>query len=303
MKRIGVIINPTSGGGAGRAAGEIAIQELQRGCEVINLSAETSQQASANAKRAIEDCVIDGIVVVGGDGTVHLGVNVCAEKGIALGIIATGTGNDSARTLGLPIGDITAAARSVLINLEEPRTVDAIKATTSTGEFWLFGSLSAGFDALVNQRANSWSWPTGPSRYQLAMLAELAKFKPIHYQAEIDGKHRSFEAMLCAVANAPGYGGGMMITPDAQIDDGYLDLFIVHKMGRPELIRVFPKVYTGAHVFHPAVEIIRAKQVKISAGQMPIFADGEPRGHAPVSATLVPGALKVFASVNTPFVA
>jgi diacylglycerol kinase (ATP) len=303
MKRIGVIVNPTSGGGTGRASGEIAIQELQRGCEVIDLSADNPQQASANAKRAIDDHILDGIVVVGGDGTVHLGANVCAATGVPLGIIATGTGNDSARTLGLPIGDITAAARAVLINLEEPRTVDAVKATTSTGEFWAFGSLSAGFDALVNQRANSWTWPTGPSRYQLAMLAELAKFKPIHYEAEIDGKHRSFEAMLCAVANAPGFGGGMLITPDAQIDDGYLDLFIVHKMSRPELIRVFPKVYTGAHVFHPAVEIIRAKQVKISAGQMPIFADGEARGHSPLTATVVPGALKVFASVNTPFVA
>ncbi|WP_296630684.1 YegS/Rv2252/BmrU family lipid kinase [Rhodoluna sp.] len=303
MKRLGVIVNPTAGGGTSRTSGDIAIEELQRGCEVIDLSGETPLQAETNAKQAIEDCIVDGIVVVGGDGTVNLGVNVCAETGVPLGIIAAGTGNDSARTLGLPIGDITSAARSVLINLEEPRTVDAIKGTSSTGEFWFFGSLSAGFDALVNQRANSWTWPTGPSRYQLAMLAELAKFKPIHYEAEIDGKKRSFEAMLCAVANAPGFGGGMMITPDAQIDDGFLDLFIVHKMSRPELIRVFPKVYTGAHVFHPAVEIIRAKQVKISAGQMPTFADGESKGHSPISATVVPGSLKVFASANTRFVA
>ena len=86
-----------------------------------------------------------------------------------------------------------------------------------------------------------------------------------------------------------------MIAPEAKIDDGWLDLFIVHKISRPDLIRIFPKVYTGAHVSHPAVEIIRAKSITLDSGLMPAFSDGEPVGHAPISVTVEPGALLVLA--------
>lgn len=296
MKRLGVITNPSSGNGAGKLQGEVAISELQRGAEVIELTGNSMQHSAENAKQAMEDCLIDGLVVVGGDGMVHAGVNACAQTGIPLGIIAAGTGNDAARTLGLPLQDAEAGARVVLNNLNQPRSVDLLKCESSTGKFWSFGTVSAGFDALVNQRANLWNWPKGPSRYQLAMLAELASFKPIHYNALIDGEKREFDAMLCAVVNSPQFGGGMQIVPSAKIDDGYLELFIVHKISRPELIRVFPRVYTGEHVSHPAVEIIRAKKVSLVAGKNPAFSDGEPVGFSPISAQIAPGALRVYAT-------
>lgn len=296
MKRLGVITNPSSGNGAGKLQGEVAISELQRGAEVIELTGSSMEYSAQNAKQAMVDCLIDGLVVVGGDGMVHAGVNACAETGIPLGIIAAGTGNDAARTLGLPLQDAEAGARVVLNNLTQPRTVDLLKCESSTGEFWSFGTVSAGFDALVNQRANLWKWPKGPARYQLAMLAELASFKPIHFDAQIDGEQREFDAMLCAIVNSPQFGGGMQIVPSAKIDDAYLELFIVHKISRPELIRVFPKVYTGEHVSHPAVEIIRAKDVKISSGKNPAYSDGEPVGFSPIKAQIAPGALRVYAT-------
>lgn len=296
MKRLGVITNPSSGNGAGKLQGEVAIRELQRGSEVIELTGSSMQESSANAVRAVQECLIDGLVVVGGDGMVHSGVNICAQTGIPLGIIAAGTGNDAARTLGLPLQDAEAGARIVLNNLHQPRSVDLLEGETSAGKFWSFGTVSAGFDALVNQRANLWKWPKGPARYQLAMLAELASFKPIHFDAVIDGKSRSFDAMLCAVVNSPQFGGGMRIVPSAKIDDGFLELFIVHKISRPELVRVFPKVYTGDHISHQAVEIIRAKEVFISSATNPAYSDGEPVGYSPVRAKIVPGALQVYAT-------
>jgi diacylglycerol kinase (ATP) len=252
-------------------------------------------EANSNARHAINDGKIDGLIVVGGDGISHLGVNIACDTGIALGIIAAGTGNDLARSIGMPEGDVVAGTHAVLDKLESPRKVDAIKAHSSTGQFWFFGTASAGFDALCNQRANEMSWPKGQRRYDIAMVLELAKFKPIHYEATIDGEHRSFDAMLCAVANGPAFGGGMLIAPDAKVDDGELDLFIVHAMSRIELLKVFPKVYTGRHVTHPAVEFVRAKSVKLSSGNMPVYSDGEARGHSPLTATVVPGALSVFA--------
>lgn len=297
MKRLGVIINPAAGNGAGRIEGEQAITELQRESEVLNLTGTSMADSERIARQAIADQLLDGLVVVGGDGMAHLGVNLCAETGIPLGIIAAGTGNDAARALGLPIGDAIAGARVVLNNLRQPREVDIVRAQSSIGKFYYFGSLSVDFVSLVNHRANSWKWPKGPNRYKLAMVAELASFKPIKYTAQIDGVEKTFEAMLCSVANSPFFGGGMKVAPAAKIDDGALDIFIVNKISRLELLKVFPRVYTGDHITHPAVEFIKAKKISLTpAVPMPAYSDGEPVGQAPISAEVVPGALRVYAT-------
>lgn len=293
--KLGVLVNPTSGRGKGAIAGGVVFDTLAAaGVDFVDLSGNSMAEASANGQRAIADKEIGGVVVVGGDGMAHLGVNLCAEKGIPLGIIGVGTGNDSARSLGLPIDDAAAATTFVIANLNRTRAVDAIKLHSSTGQHWVLGTASAGFDALVNQRANQLKWPKGQRRYEVAMLLELAKFKPLKYELEIDGAKRKVEAMLCAVANAPAFGGGMLIAPEAVMDDGLVDLFIVHKISRLELIKIFPSVYKGGHVTHPAVEFVRAKHVTINSGQMPAFADGESVGRGPLKTQLVEGALRVF---------
>lgn len=295
--RLGVIINPAAGNGAGRLEGEKVISELQRESEVLDLTGSSMQDSEARARDAVADNLIDGLVVVGGDGMAHLGVNLCAEAQIPLGIVAAGTGNDAARALGLPIGDAVAGVRVIINNLRQPRNVDLVRASSSIGEFWYFGSLSVDFVALVNQRANIWKWPKGPSRYKWAMIAELASFKPINYKAVIDGEEKEFQAMLCSVGNSPFFGGGMKIAPHSKIDDGKLDIFIVNKISRFELLKVFPRVYTGDHVTHPAVEFISATEVQLSSNiKMPAYSDGEPVGFAPITAKIAPGALRVYAT-------
>jgi diacylglycerol kinase (ATP) len=297
LLRLGVIINPAAGNGAGRLEGEKVISELQRESEVLDLTGSSMQDSEARARDAVADNLIDGLVVVGGDGMAHLGVNLCAEAQIPLGIVAAGTGNDAARALGLPIGDAVAGVRVIINNLRQPRNVDLVRASSSIGEFWYFGSLSVDFVALVNQRANIWKWPKGPSRYKWAMIAELASFKPIHYKAVIDGEEKEFQAMLCSVGNSPFFGGGMKIAPHSKIDDGKLDIFIVNKISRFELLKVFPRVYTGDHVTHPAVEFISATEVQLSSNiKMPVYSDGEPVGFAPITAKIAPGALRVYAT-------
>jgi diacylglycerol kinase (ATP) len=128
------------------------------------------------------------------------------------------------------------------------------------------------------------------------MLRELAVFKPLKYTAVVDGVNREIEAMLCAVANSRSFGGGMLIAPEASIEDGELDLFIVHPLSRPAFLKMFPKVYTGGHVTHPAVEIVRAKHLSINAGNVPTFADGEYVGSKPVTIKVAPQTLNVFVS-------
>jgi diacylglycerol kinase (ATP) len=157
------------------------------------------------------------------------------------------------------------------------------------------GSGSAGFDALVNARANKMKWPKGPNRYYVAMLLELAKFKPIKYQSVIDGNPKDFEAMLCVVSNTGVFGGGMLVVPDASVTDGVLDVLLVKKMSRFKFVTIFPKVYKGTHITDKDVEILRASKISIAASGMPIYSDGEYVGQAPFEAEVVPGALQVIA--------
>ncbi|MFM5951496.1 MAG: diacylglycerol/lipid kinase family protein, partial [Micrococcales bacterium] len=281
------------GKGNGRIHGNQAKDALlAAGADVIDLSGSSYDQAVANGRAAIAEGSIDGLVVAGGDGMVHLGVNLCAGTDLPLGIIPCGTGNDAARTLGLPVVDGVAAAEVVLRGKHDQ--FDLGLGTTDERSFHFFGSISAGFDAVVAARANKWKWPKGPSRYILAMLRELATFRPLSYRAVIDGTERKIEAMLCAVANSRSFGGGMLITPDASVQDGELDLFIVHPLSRPAFLKMFPKVYTGGHVTHPAVEIVRTRSLSLDAGDAPAYADGEFVGRKPMQIQIAPNAISIF---------
>jgi diacylglycerol kinase (ATP) len=292
---LGLIVNPTAGRGAARAHHPVIKAEFERlGVEVIDLTSRSIEEAEAKARMAIAHQQIDALVVAGGDGMVHLGVNLVADAKIPLGIIACGTGNDSARALGLPVGDIVWATQIAADHIGRTRSVDVGLVENDKGRFYFFGSISAGFDALVNARANKWKFPKGPSRYKFAMFRELAAFKKLRYKLMVDGEYHEIEAMLCAVTNVESYGGGMRVTPEARPDDGELDLFIVHKISRRELIKIFPSVYTGGHVTHPAVEIVRVKNVEIDSGKTPAFADGEPAGHSPLKISVVAAGLQIL---------
>lgn len=293
MPRLGLIINPTSGKGNGRIHGNRAKDALlAAGADVIDLSGSSYDQAAENGRAAIAEGRLDGLVVAGGDGMVHLGVNLCAGTEVALGVIACGTGNDAARTLGLPVVDGEAGAKVILDGRVD--RFDLGLGKTDEREFHFFGSISAGFDAVVAARANKWKWPKGPSRYILAMLRELTTFKPLNYRAVIDGVERKIEAMLCAVANSRSFGGGMLIAPEASVQDGELDLFVVHPLSRPAFLKMFPKVYTGGHVGHPAVEIVRTRSLSLDAGDVPTYADGEYVGRRPMQIEIAPNAIKIF---------
>ncbi|MFM6980431.1 MAG: diacylglycerol/lipid kinase family protein [Micrococcales bacterium] len=293
---IGIVINPTSGKGHGKSVGEAVLRELDsQKIDYINLSGENLAQAKQHVKAAVSAKKISGLFVVGGDGMVHMAVNACVNTDIPVGVIPAGTGNDSARALGLPHKDGVEALKIGLANLKSPRRIDTIRATSSIGEFHCFATLAAGFDSLVAGRANKMKFPKGPSRYQIAMVLELIKFKGLRFKAEVDGVKREIEAVLCTAANAHVYGGGMLIVPDAKLDDGMLDLFIVNQLPKLELLRLFPRVFTGQHVTHPKVEIVRGKSFKLDSGPMPVYAEGEEVGIGPVTATVNPMSLLVFA--------
>ncbi len=179
MTRLGVVVNPTAGKGRGTAAGRRTHELLQaRGFDVQDLSSTSLALATDRARAAVL-AGLDALVVVGGDGMVHLGVNVVAETDLPLGIVVAGTGNDIARTLGLPkAGDVDACVAAIEHGLTTgPRSVDAVRVGppgTAVHE-WFLGVLSCGFDAAINARANEMTWPKGSGRYVRALLAELPR--------------------------------------------------------------------------------------------------------------------------------
>jgi len=296
MTTFGIVINPTSGRGKGKGFGEQALAEFAKhSIEIIDLSAENFAAAAKNAKEAVEKKIIDALIVVGGDGMFHLGVNAVVKSNIPVGLIAAGTGNDSARALGLPIHNVVDGVATLVAKIGKTRKVDLIESKSNDRTFYSFGDVSAGFDALCNARANKWKWITGPIKYRFAMYRELAAFKPIPYRAVVDGVERVFEAILCTVSNSPSYGGGLLITPEAKVDDGKLDLFILNAISRLELIKIFPTVYYGGHVGHPAVEIMRVESIELHSPGMPAYSDGEHVGAAPVTCVVSPKALNVMA--------
>ncbi|MFW5474119.1 diacylglycerol/lipid kinase family protein [Knoellia sp. CPCC 206450] len=292
--RVGLVINPTAGKNTGARIGREAASLLAAaGHEVVDLSAMDGAHAVERARAAIEARSIDVVVVAGGDGMVHLGVNLVAGTDVPLGVIAAGTGNDNARELGLPVRDAAKAVER--ITRGATRRVDAIRVLDPHGSpRWFVGVLAAGFDAVVNERANGWRWPKGQMRYNLAIARELGVFKPIPYVVEIDGVRHETKAMLVAVANGPAYGGGMKVVPSASYDDGLLDVLILHEVSIPTLLRVFPRVFKGAHVSHPAVEILTGRRVRLEAKGIVSYADGERFEPLPLECEVVPGAVTVL---------
>jgi diacylglycerol kinase (ATP) len=222
----------------------------------------------------------------------HLGTNLVAGTPARLLIVAGGTGNDVARNLHLPVGDPVAAVR--LLDEGVTRAIDAGRVRHDVlGERWFAGVLGAGFDAVVNARAQRMRWPRGQMRYNLAILRELPVFRPIPYAVELDGHRIETRAMLVTVANTTSFGGGMRVSPEADVADGLLDVMIVHELSIPAFLRVFPKVFSGTHVSHPAVETHRATRVRLEADGIRSQADGEMFADLPIDAEVVPGALRV----------
>lgn len=292
-RRIALLVNPGAGKGRGAVLGAAVAARLRSaGHEVVDVSAGTADAARERAGAAI-DAGVDALVVCGGDGMVHLGAGLCAGTGLPLGIVAAGTGNDTATALGLPVHDAAAAAR--VIDAGRCRTIDAGRAVDEQGMVrWWVGVLGAGFDSRVNERANRWRWPRGRLRYILAVARELPVFRAVPVVLEVDGRRSTSRAMLVAVGNGPSYGGGMRVCPDASLEDGLLDVVVVRDISIPAFLRVFPRVFAGTHVRHPAVQVLRGRRVRLEATGVVAYADGERLGALPLDCEAVPGALRVL---------
>jgi diacylglycerol kinase family enzyme len=160
----------------------------------------------------------------------------------------------------------------------------------------------AGFDSEVNRVANQrLGWAGNRPRYVGAVLAQLVVGRPARFRLALDGRELAQPGWLVAVANGPGYGGGMRVAPRASLADGLLDVVVIADIGKLEFLRTFPKVFSGRHVEHPAVAVHRAARVELDADRpLAVYADGEPAGTLPASFEVRPAAITVLAADPAP---
>ena len=283
-------INPISGKGHARKRALVAKQYFaDRGIPVTLLEGESLSDFREKFVLELEYTSISGVVAFGGDGFIHEIIQHIVPLEIPLGVIPCGTGNDFARSIG--VYKLSLVQQLNLIAHADARAIDL----GQVGSIWFAAILSSGFDALVNERANVMQWPKGRMRYNIAMIEKIAALRTHSYRMRFDEVSLDVEATLVTVANGPSYGGGMNICPDAKINDGLFDVMVLAKVSRTELLKVFPKVYTGRHVGHPAVTFYRCREIEI-IGSGASFADGEPISALPLSAQCVSNALRVWAA-------
>ena len=285
---IALVVNPTAGKGRGAGARTTVEERLRAGGAHVRTIVGVDGDHARDLTHAAVTEGVDAVVALGGDGMVHLALQAVAGTDTPLGIVPAGTGNDLATCLGIPTSPVAAAE---LVLAGSRRRVDAVRV----GERWFGCVLGAGFDSVVNERANRLRWPKGPARYNVAIALELPGFRALPFTLTLDGERWETDAMLVAVGNAQSYGAGIRVTPDAVLDDGLLDVCVLGPVSKAEFVRTLPKARTGEHVHHPAVTVRRARTVTLDSPGVVAYADGERMGSLPLTCECVPGAVEVFA--------
>jgi diacylglycerol kinase (ATP) len=276
-----IAINPTAGHGKGSVIGKKVIDFFSSNSLAYQVFSGSDAEELRSALEAFlnkEKC--EAVISVGGDGLAHLILQLCVPRRVPFAVMPAGTGNDFVRTLGWSLDDVKDYLGQVVSVPPAPIDLGIVDSE------WFAAILSTGFDSIVNERANSLTWPKGPQRYNVAIALELPKFKPIEYEITLDNQEIKTEAMLIAIGNGRSYGGGMYVCPQAQMHDGLFDIMVLEPVSKIEFLKVFPKVYSGSHISHPKVKMYRSHRVSLIADAV-AYADGERIGPAPISAECV----------------
>ncbi|GGD85828.1 YegS/Rv2252/BmrU family lipid kinase [Microbacterium murale] len=296
MRHVFVLANPEAGRGKGAKARDAAIARL-RGFD-LNLSVRTGSSIAETRQFAIEAVAArpDVLVIVGGDGTLAIVLDVLVGSGIPIVLVPAGTGNDLARALGIPFGSAESAAAAVSAAAHGvPRALDVGEAVCPDGTALFLTVAALGFDAKVSERTNTLRWPRGRARYYLAMIIELIRLKPMTFTLRADGIESPLShGTLIAVGNTRSYGGGMPVCPQADPHDGVFDVVHIAPVGRAKLIRLLPRLLRGTHVQLPEVTTLRATEIEVAAPGLVVYADGERVGSESVRIRTLPGALQIL---------
>lgn len=284
---VALLCNPSAGGG--RAAkilprAERALRELgvRFHTEVTGDLGHARELARAAAAAG------EATVTLSGDGLIGCVVGVLREfPGSVLGILPGGRGNDTARMLGIPSA-IDAACAVVAGGVERDLDIGDVEGRS------FIGIASLGFDSDANRIANEAPARLGRLVYVYGAMRALAAWQHVAFELRLDGEPLSCTGYSVAACNSGRYGGGMQLAPDASLDDGLLDVVLIGAHSKRDFLRTLPKVFSGTHVNHPAVRVLRGRELYVDADRpLTVYADGDPIGDTPVTIRVVPHALRV----------
>ena len=291
-------MNPAAeGGSVGRRWPELAHQAAALGLDGDALLSDRPGQLGELAARAADDGA-SLVVAVGGDGTVNEVVQgLAGRSGVELAVIPRGTGWDFVRTYGIPrrLEDAIAVARD-----GRTRAIDLGRASyrSWSGEeatSYFANIASAGMSGAIAKRANETSKALGgKASYAWATLTVFARWRNDEVRLTVDKEQREGRMHDVVVANGRFFGGGMMICPEAEPDDGLFDVLTIGDLTKRDLLLTLPKTYKGRHLPHPKAELLRGVHVEIDAPRpLPVELDGEQPGTTPVRFEVVPKALRL----------
>ena len=282
-----LIVNPSAG--AGRAAKLLPDVEaaLRSHGIAFRVDRTTSIEHARELARAARD---EGelAAAMGGDGLAGAVAGELCGSDCVMAVLPGGRGNDLARKLGIGHDPVAAVG---LIAAGRERRIDVAHAE---GRVYV-GILSAGFDSDVNEIANGTRLPLGTLVYLYGALRALARWKPAHWHVTVDGAEHEFDGYAVAVANSGVFGGGMWLVPDAEIDDGLLDVAFTTAKPKLEYLRGLRRVFKGAHVDQPGFELMRGREITFRADRpFTAYADGDPIVDLPATIRVAPAALRVI---------
>jgi YegS/Rv2252/BmrU family lipid kinase len=282
-----VLVNPSAGGGRALKRLPLALAELGR-LGAAHRVVETRGLEHAREQAGVAAEAGENVAALGGDGLLREVACALCRTDSSMAILPGGRGNDLARVLGIPT-DPTAAARIAVEGKD--RMIDMAKVD---GNPYL-GIASFGFDSDANRIANDAKVVRGNLVYVYAALRALISYKPARFTVSVDGERHEMDGHSVAIANSRAYGGGMFMAPDAELDDGALDVVMIERSSRLRLLRSLPKVFKGTHVDDPGVRVRRGALVEVAADRpFDIYADGDPVGSVPATVTVDQRCLRVI---------
>jgi YegS/Rv2252/BmrU family lipid kinase len=288
-----LIVNPAAGGG--RAARVLPAVQRALSEHGVDFATEVTTDID-HARELARAAAADGRVAaaLGGDGLAGaIAGAIAGMPGALLGVLPGGRGNDLARVLGIP-ADAAAACAVIARGHEQDLDLGAVNGRT------FIGIASAGFDSDANRIANAAPARLGNLVYAYGALRALVAWRPARFELELAGSNgtperRTFSGYSFAAANSKAYGGGMFIAPDAELDDGLLDVVITEDVSKLRFLISLPKVFKGTHVDNPEVHVLRTRELRVSADRpFTVYADGDPIAELPATISALPRALRVL---------
>lgn len=298
IQRLMMLVNPRGGTRRGLAVFERVQPTFAAAGIELDVRVTERPGHAREIARSLDLSGFDGVCAIGGDGTIHEIADGLMQRdevnSIPLGIIAAGTGNTLAQHLGCD--DPLEAARRIVSGATQP--LDVVRVTLNDEIIYCVDIIGWGAVSDINANAERLRW-LGPSRYGAAALWQILRAKRRRATLMLDSRAIDDEFLFVIACNPKYTGSNMMLAPHADLSDGLLDVVVVRRATRWQMLKLFSKVFDGSHVELDYVEYHRVRSFAItSPNRDQLNLDGEMRGHTPISAEVLPSALRIFHSTH-----